>query len=93
MIRDFARKHTAGLWANKRHRKLPTSLQSSALRKLRLIGAATSIDDLKLPPVNCLEKLSGDRRGHHSIRINDQYRICFRFTQGHAHQVEIVDYH
>lgn len=93
MIKDFACKHTAGLSNNQRHRKLPSALQTSALRKLRLIGAATSVEDLKLPPGNRLEKLSGDRRGQHSIRINDQYRICFRFTQGNAHQVEIVDYH
>jgi len=81
MIKDFACKHTAGLWNNQRH------------RKFRLIGAATSIEDLKLPPGNRLEKLSGDRRGQHSIRINDQYRICFRFAHGHAHQVEVVGYH
>ena len=93
MIKDFACKHTAGLWENQRNRKLPTTLQSSALRKLRLIGAATSIEDLKLPPGNRLEKLSGVRRGQHSIRINDQYRICLRFAKAHAHQVEITDYH
>lgn len=93
MIRSFACKQTAALWGNTRHKKLPANLQASALRKLRLIESAISIDDLKLPPGNRLEALSGDRRGQYSIRINQQYRICFRFNNGHAEDVEIVDYH
>lgn len=93
MIRSFACKQTAALWDNQRHKKLPANLQQSALRKLRLIESAIHIDDLKLPPGNRLEALSGDRKGQHSIRINNQYRICFRFINGHAEDVEIVDYH
>lgn len=93
MIRNFACKQTAALWANRRHRKLPADLQQSALRKLRLIESAMQIEDLKLPPGNRLESLSGDRKGQYSIRINQQYRICFRFIDGHAEAVEIVDYH
>lgn len=93
MIKDFACKHTEALWRNQRHKKLPAVLQDSALRKLRLIEAAKSIDDLKLPPGNRLEKSSGDRAGQYSIRINDQYRICFIFDNEDASQIEIVDYH
>lgn len=93
MIRSFACKQTAALWNNQRHKKLPANLQQSVLRKLRLIESAIHINDLKLPPGNRLEALSGNRKGQHSIRINDQYRICFRFTNGHAEGVEIIDYH
>ncbi|MDP4610449.1 MAG: type II toxin-antitoxin system RelE/ParE family toxin [Opitutales bacterium] len=93
MIRSFACKQTAALWDNQRHKKLPTNLQQSALRKLRLIESAIHLDDLKLPPGNRLEQLYGDRKGQHSIRINQQYRICFHFIDGHAEDVEIVDYH
>lgn len=93
MIKSFACKQTEALFSNQRHRKLPASLQASALRKLRLIDAADRVDDLQLPPGNRLEKLSGDRKGQHSIRINQQYRICFRFEGQNAYEVEIVDYH
>ncbi|QYY34911.1 type II toxin-antitoxin system RelE/ParE family toxin [Ruficoccus sp. ZRK36] len=93
MIKSFACKHTEALFGNQRHRRLPANLQASALRKLRLIDAADCVEDLQLPPGNRLEKLSGDRSGQHSIRINQQYRICFRFEGQHAHAVEIVDYH
>jgi proteic killer suppression protein len=72
---------------------LPPELQRVALRKLRILDAATSLDDLRIPPANRLEKLAGDRRGQHSIRINDQWRICFRWSNGDAEEVEIVDYH
>jgi proteic killer suppression protein len=64
-----------------------------ALRKLRMVDAATNLNDLRIPPANRLEKLQGDRAGQHSIRINDQWRVCFRWSDGHAHDVEIVDYH
>jgi proteic killer suppression protein len=64
-----------------------------ALRKLVQLDAATALDDLRVPPGNRLEKLTGDRAGHHSIRINDQWRVCFRWHQGDAYDVEIVDYH
>ena len=68
-------------------------MQRNALRKLLLLDAAERLDDLQVPPGNCLEKLAGDRKGQHSIRINDQRRICFRWHQGDAYEVEIVDYH
>jgi len=72
---------------------LPRALWSTAFRKLDQIDSATDISDLRLPPGNRLEALKGDRKGQHSIRINDQYRICFRWTEGGADGVEIVDYH
>ncbi len=93
MIRSFACKQAAALWGNRRHKKLPSNLQQSALRKLRLIESAMHVDDLKLPPGNRLEALIGDRSGQYSIRMNQQYRICFYFIDGHADEVEIVDYH
>ncbi len=68
-------------------------VQRVALRKLRMLDAATTLDDLRVPPANRLEKLKGDRAGQHSIRINRQWRICFRWRAGDAHDVEIVDYH
>lgn len=93
MIKSFGCKQTEALFRNRRHRKLPTVLQQSALRKIRLIESAESVDDLHLPPGNRLEKLSGDRAGQYSIRINDQFRICFGFEAGNATEVEIIDYH
>lgn len=74
-------------------RKWSASVQKVALRKLIVVDAATSLQDLRLPPGNRLEKLSGNRSGQHSIRINEQWRICFRWEQGDAFDVEIVDYH
>ena len=68
-------------------------MQKAALRKLRMLDAATSIDDLRVPPGNRLERLRGDRAGQYSIRVNRQWRICFRWETGDAHDVEIVDYH
>jgi toxin HigB-1 len=69
------------------------AFEKVALRKLRMIQAATTINDLRIPPANRLEALAGDRKGQHSIRINDQFRICFEFIDGDAYNVEIVDYH
>jgi toxin HigB-1 len=74
-------------------KKFPTEIQERAFRKLIAIDAAEMIDDLRLPPSNRLEALKGDRKGQHSIRINDQWRICFEWNQGNAENVEIVDYH
>lgn len=74
-------------------RKLPQTLWGTARRKLDLLNAATSIQDLRVPPGNHLEALQGARQGQHSIRINDQHRICFVFADGNASNVEIVDYH
>lgn len=74
-------------------RKLPQSIHQVALRKLRMLNNAQSLDDLRIPPANRLEVLSGDRKGQHSIRINDQYRLCFVWNEGNVTGVAIVDYH
>ncbi len=75
------------------HEKLPSDIQRVALRKLWMLDAATKIEDLAVPPGNRLEKLHGDREGQWSIRINDQWRVCFAWREGDAYDVEIVDYH
>jgi len=93
MIQSFRDKETERLFSRKGSRKLPEAVQRIALRKLAILDAADSLKDLALPPGNRLEKLSGNRAGQHSIRINDQWRVCFRWTNGDAHDVEIVDYH
>jgi proteic killer suppression protein len=93
MIASFRDTETAAIWEGRRSRKLPPDIQTVALRKLRLINNARTVDDLRVPPGNRLEALAKDRRGQHSIRINDQRRICFVWRDGHAHQVEIVGYH
>jgi proteic killer suppression protein len=74
-------------------RKFPADIQQVALRKLRMLNNAATLNDLRVPPANRLEKLAGNRTGQHSIRINDQWRICFEWRGGDAYQVEIVDYH
>jgi proteic killer suppression protein len=93
MIVGFRDGETEQIWLGRRSRRLPSDIQSVALRKLRLLNAARRIQDLALLPGNRLESLKGDRAGQWSIRINDQWRICFRWTQGAAEEVEIVDYH
>jgi proteic killer suppression protein len=93
MIVDFRDEETATVWPGYRSRKLPPEIQAVALRKLRLLNNAQRLQDLRVPPANRLEALKGDRRGQHSIRINDQWRICFVWRQNNAHEVEIVDYH
>jgi proteic killer suppression protein len=93
MIRGFRDSETERLFLRDRGSKLARPLQRAALRKLLLLDAAESLDDLRVPPGNRLEKLAGDRHGQYSIRINDQYRVCFRWEGGDAHGVEIVDYH
>jgi proteic killer suppression protein len=93
MIASFRDGETATIWNGRRSRRLPSDIQAIALRKLRLINNARTLNDLRVPPGNRLEALESDRRGQHSIRINDQWRICFVWRDGHAHQVEIVDYH
>jgi toxin HigB-1 len=93
MIRSFADKETERVWAEERSRKLPPDIQGPALRKLQLIDAAGSIDDLRIPPGNRLEQLKGDRQGGWSIRVNQQWRICFAWRDGNAEDVEICDYH
>ena len=93
MIRSFKEKRTEAIFDGRRARGLPIEIQHRARRKLRMIDAASVIDDLRIPPSNRLEKLKGDRRGQHSIRINDQWRICFVWNGDSASEVEIVDYH
>lgn len=93
MIRGFADKEMEAIFRRERSRRLPATLQRAALRKLLILDAASALDDLRVPPGNRLELLRGDRTGQHSIRINDQWRICFRWRDGNAHDVQIVDYH
>ena len=93
MIRSFRDKRTETIYQGRRTRGLAVDIQQRARRKLRMIDAATVIDDLRIPPSNRLEKLKGDRRGQYSIRINDQWRICFVWNDNSASDVEIVDYH
>ena len=93
MIKTFADKQTEKVWNREFSKKLPTDIQKVARRKLIMVHAASVLSDLKIPPQNKLEKLSKDRKGQHSIRINDQWRVCFRFEKGDAYEVEIVDYH
>ncbi|GAA0708337.1 type II toxin-antitoxin system RelE/ParE family toxin [Dokdonella soli] len=93
MIRTFVDKEAEKIWAGTPSRRLPADIQTVARRKLRMLNNAATLDDLRIPPANRLEALKGDRKGQHSIRINDQWRICFRWNEGDAHDVEIVDYH
>lgn len=92
VIKSFRDEETRKIYQRERSRKLPAEIQSVALRKLRMLNNAASLNDLRVPPGNHLEKLSGNRNGQWSIRINDQWRICFVWQEDHAHQVEIVDY-
>jgi len=93
VIRSFKDPETERIFSRERSRKLPQSIHRSALKKLLVLDAADSLADLRVPPGNRLEKLSGDRKGQHGIRINDQWRICFRWKHGDALDVEIADYH
>ena len=93
MIRDFADKEAEKIWGGTPSRRLPADIQTVARRKLRMLNNAATLDDLRAPPANRLEALKGDRKGQHSIRFNDQWRICFRWMDGDAHDVQIVDYH
>ncbi len=93
MIHSFACKETEHIWNGRRSRKLPADIQSRALAKLNMIDAADTLDDLKLPPSNRLHELDRDRAGQHSVSINMKWRICFRWDNGNAYDVEIVDYH
>ena len=93
MINDFANPETERLFARERVRRFPSQLHRVMLRKLVAVDAAERLEDLRVPPGNRLEKLHGDRAGQHSIRVNDQWRICFRWQEGNAYEVEIVDYH
>lgn len=93
MIKNFKCKETKKLFDNIPTRKLPNDIQRIALRKLKMIDAATRLETLKVPPGNRLEALQGDRKGQHSVRINGQWRICFEWKGSDTYNVEIVDYH
>jgi proteic killer suppression protein len=93
MIRSFRDRDTERVFRRERTRRLAPDVQRMAQRKLAVLDAAESLQDLRVPPGNRLEKLSGDRDGQHSVRVNDQWRICFRWQDGDAHDVEITDYH
>lgn len=93
MIRTFKDKETQKVFERKRSRKLPSDIQQVALRKLRMLNRAETLQDLRVPPANRLERLIGDREGQYSIRVNAQWRICFLWQNGDALDVEIVDYH
>lgn len=93
MIIGFSDKETEKVWRGTFSRRLPVSIQEVARRKLRMLNAAQRLDDLRLARANRLEALKHERKGQHSVRINDQWRICFRWIDGNAADVEIVDYH
>ena len=93
MIKSFKNKETEKVYHREGSSKLPRDIQQVALRKLRMVNNAKNLNDLRIPPANRLEKLIGDRAGQHSIRINDQWRICFTWQEGDASDVEITDYH
>lgn len=93
MIKNFADKETEKLFNREFSKKLPSDIQRIARRKLEVLDAAESLNDLRIPPSNRLEKLKGERKNQHSIRINDQWRICFEWRETDAFKVEIVDYH
>jgi toxin HigB-1 len=93
VIRNFKDKETQKIFERQRSRKLPSDIQQVALRKLRMLNSAETLQDLRVPPANRLERLVGDREGQYSIRVNDQWRICFEWQEGKASDVEIVDYH
>jgi proteic killer suppression protein len=93
MILSFADRETEKIWQQQVSRRLPREIQQTALRKLFMLDKAQSLDDLRIPPANRLEALKGNRKGQRSLRINDQWRICFIWTRRGAEAVEIVDYH
>lgn len=93
MIKTFADKETEKIFKRMRSRKLPQNIQLAARMKLEILDAAEALQDLRIPPGNRLEKLTGDREGQPSVRINDQWRICFTWRQSNAYEVEITDYH
>jgi len=93
VIKSFKNSETEKVYGREGSGKLPRDIQQVSLRKLRMINNAKNLNDLKIPPANRLEKLRGDRAGQYSIRINDQWRICFTWQEGDAYDVEITDYH
>ncbi|HET9032860.1 MAG TPA: type II toxin-antitoxin system RelE/ParE family toxin [Dokdonella sp.] len=93
MIANFSNRESEKIWGGTPSRRLPANIQSVARRKLRMLNNAANLNDLRIPSANRLEALKGVRKGQYGIRINDQWRICFRWSGNDAHDVEIVDYH
>jgi proteic killer suppression protein len=93
VIKSFKESETERIFHRQRSRRLPPDIQQVALRKLRMLNNAFSLGDLRSPPANHLQKLAGDRTGHYSIRINDQWRVCFEWRDGDVYNAEIIDYH
>jgi toxin HigB-1 len=93
MIVSFKSKEAEYIWNGVFSKKIPTQIQDIIRRKLRMINNSHTINDLRIPPSNRLEQLKGDRKGQYSIRINDQWRICFEWIDGNVHNIDIVDYH
>lgn len=93
MIRSFGDKDTERIWREQYVKSVDRGVQRATLRKLEMIHAAKVVDDLRIPPGNRLERLVGDRRGQHSVRVNSQWRVCFVWSEGGAEDVELVDYH
>ena len=93
LIKTFADRRTEDLFTTGRAGRFPTDIRTRAVRKLEYVHLASTLDDLKVPPGNRLHALRGDRQGQHAIAINDQWRICFRFVNGNAYEVEVCDYH
>ena len=93
MIASFRDSDTELLWLTGKSRRIPADIRRTAWKKLAILNAAVELENLRVPPGNQLEALKKDRKGQHSIRVNDQWRICFRWRDGDVHDVEIVDYH
>jgi proteic killer suppression protein len=93
VIRTFADRHTKGLYETGKSKRFPSAIWKRALRRLEYLDLATRLSDLKVPPSNRLHQLGRERKGQHSISVNDQWRICFRFEDGDAYEVELTDYH
>jgi proteic killer suppression protein len=93
MIKSFGSRETEKIWEGSRSTRLPLEIQNIGRRKLRMLNNSVTIIDLRIPPSNRLEKLTGKRKDYHSIRINDQWRIIFKWHNGHSFDVEIIDYH
>jgi len=93
MIRSFSDKELEKIYNQTFSRKIPHNIQKATLKKLLMINAANTINDLRIPPSNHLEELRGDRKGKYSIRVNNQYRICFKEKNGEFYELELVDYH
>ena len=93
MIRSFACRQTETLFRRQRPKRFPAEILRAALRKLVMLDSAARLEDMRVPPGNRLEALKGDKQGRHSIRVNDQWRICFTWRDGNAYEVEIADYH